>query len=212
MTLKGLAAAGSFLIAAAAGAAATAAEFTSGETVVNPTAPLGALGLSATPIGDAEINGSGYFSFPVTGGELNGLAGDIEHDNSGLELSDGSTAVQLENFVIDTVNMQVNADVSLNGAFQTNTAILSFDVSTLPDINDLFDLSNPMLSLVFTDGAADLLESVYSLNAQLNGVEFGLAATAPEVPIPGAIGLFLAGAAALNFMRRRSTNPAPEEA
>lgn len=190
-------------------AGAMAATLVGGQTVVNPTAPLGALGLSAAPLNDAGVNSDGFLVFPITGGDLDGLAGEIEHDNSGIQLSDGATDVQLENFIIDTVNSVILADISLNGAFQLNAAILSFDVSSLASIDDLFNLANPMLALVFTDAAADLLESVYGLQTELNGVEFGLAATAPEVPLPGAIGFFAAGAGALALMRRRTRlNPA----
>ncbi|WP_428407862.1 hypothetical protein [Hyphococcus sp.] len=182
-----------------------AAPLTGGVTVVQPTADLGALGLSASPLGDASINSNGFFEFPITGGDLDGLAGGIEHDNSGVSLTNGTDVLDLENFLIDTTTQQIFGDVSLNSAFVANAPIFSFNVAQLSSIDSLFDLSNPSLELLFTATAAGVLFDVYGASG-LEGAVFGLAATAPEigeVPIPAAFGLFAAGAAGLGWLGRR---------
>lgn len=196
-------------VALALGSAASAAPqpILGDVTVVNPTiAPtLTSLGITPAPLGSATINANSFFQFPITGGELDGLAGTILHEGSGVGLSTASTNVLLQNFIIDTVQQLILADVTLNGmAVASDLGILSFDVSTLADVSDLFDLDNPALALFLTDAAADFLESAFSLTAQLNGAQFGLAATDPQaVPLPAAAWLFIAGIAGL-FASRKS--------
>lgn len=188
----------------AAPTTAAAAPVIGGATVVNVTADLNGLGLSAAPLNDAFVNGNGFFEFPVTGGDLIGLAGAIEHDNSGVSLTDGSTVLELENFVIDTVNQEILGDVTLNSVFVANAALFSFDVSTLASTDALFDLANPTLELLFTATAASVLFDNFGASGLENAV-FGLAATAPTtaVPIPAAFVLFAAGAGAIGWIGRR---------
>ncbi len=185
---------------------ATAAPLVGGETTVQVTADLGGLGLNAEPLDDSLFNAeSGTFTFPISGGDLEGLAGTIEHEEAGVRLFTETASVSLENFVIDTVNSLINADVTVNDGSPINDApIFSFDVADLTDINDLFDTANPMLPLRFTATAAMVLADAFDLDVDLAGVEFGLAATAPVVvPVPPAMGLFAGGAAALAWARRR---------
>lgn len=176
-------------------------------TVVNPTiAPtLTALGIAPSPLGSAGVNANAYFEFPITGGALDGIAGVIAHEGSGVGLATATTSVLLENFIIDTVQQLILADVTLNGSLvASDIGVLSFDAATLADLADLFDLDNPALALILTDAAADLLETAFGLGVQLNGAQFGLAATAPQaVPLPAAAWLFIAGAAGLVAARRR---------
>jgi hypothetical protein len=201
-----IAAAALALGAVAAVSPANAAALIGGTTVVEVTAPIGALGLAGATLGSASVTTEGFFSFPVTGGDLAGLAGTIEHSGSGVRLSSATANVDLRNFLIDTVQQLIFADVSANGGAVGNIAVFSFDVASLPSLPDLFDLSDPALALILTDGAADALEGVFGLTAQLNGLQFGLAATAPIVtPLPGAIGFFMAGAAGLAALRRKRT-------
>ena len=195
----------SAVASATAFASAIAAPVVGGATVVNPTADLGSI--QASTLGSATVNSNGFLEFPVTGGNLNGLAGTIEHENSGVSLTDGLSVLDLENFLIDTTTQEILADVTIDGVFVTNTAIFSFDVTRLPDINDLFDLDNPSLELRFTMATVGVLENVFGAMGFDNAV-FGLAATAPivsDVPIPAAFVLFIAGAAGLGFAGRKKT-------
>ncbi|MEL7489425.1 MAG: PEP-CTERM sorting domain-containing protein [Pseudomonadota bacterium] len=183
--------------------AAHAAPVVSGSTVVDVTADLGALGLSAEPLDDSTI-ADGRFTFPISGGALDGLAGTIEHEEAGVRLFTATDSVTLENFVIDTVASEIIADVTVNDSAAITAAVFSFDLGALGSIDDLFDLANPSLPLVFTSAAASVLADAFGLTIDLTGVEFGLAATSPElVPVPGAIGLFAIGAAFLGWARRR---------
>ncbi len=184
---------------------ASAAPLVGGETTVRVTADLGALGLNAEPLDDSLFNAeTGTFTFPISGGDLEDLAGTIEHDEAGVRLFTESASVSLENFVIDTVNSLINADVTVNDASPLNAAIFSFDVTDLEEIEDLFVTETPMLPLRFTEAAATVLADAFDLEIDLDGVEFGLAATEPvAVPVPPAMGLFAGGAAALAWARRR---------
>ena len=187
----------------AAPTTAAAAPVIGGATVVNVTANLDGLGLSGAPLNGAFINANGFFEFPVTGGALNGLAGTIEHDNSGVSLTSGATVLELENFVIDTVNQQILGDVTLNSVFVANAPLFSFDLAALASTDALFDLANPTLELLFTATAADVLLDNFGADG-LEGAVFGLAATAPTaVPVPAAFVLFAAGAGAIGWAGRR---------
>ncbi|MEL7485880.1 MAG: PEP-CTERM sorting domain-containing protein [Pseudomonadota bacterium] len=210
-SLAVVAASATFLLNAEAEAATL-----SGDTVVAVTAPLDALGISAEPLADSTFAG-GVFTFPISGGALDSsLAGEIEHDEAGVRLFDASNEILLEDFVIDTVNSEITALVTVNSAEVGVAPIFEFDISTLGAsfadiVAALTDLSNPQLSLTFTSVASMVIVDTFGLldaagaPASLEGVEFGLAATAPiaDVPVPAAFGLFAFGAAALGWARRR---------
>lgn len=192
--------------------AAAAAPVVDGITVVNVTADLSAL--SPATLGSGSVNGDGFLEFPITGGDLNGLAGTIEHNGSGVSLSAGGDVLNLENFVINTTTQELLGDVSVNGSFVTNAALFTFDVTQLAQIDDLFNTGNPSLELRFSAAAASTLFNVFGVSG-LEGEIFGLAATAPrvsDVPIPAAYGLFVIGASAVGWASRRrkraSGNPA----
>jgi hypothetical protein len=183
-------------MAAAPASAATA--IIGGDTVVEVTFDLAAAGLTPTLLGDTTATTSGFLNFPVTGGDLG--AGRIEHENSGVRLSDESASIDLQNFIIDISNPSMGlilADVSAsNGTTATDAAIFSFDLTS---VANPFDLANPSIELFFTALAAGVLDALFgSPEAPLGlaGVKFGEAATAPEVPLPAAAWMFLAGAGA----------------
>ena len=175
------------------------------DTRVLVTADLEGLGLTPSLQGSATFE-NGAINFPITGGSLDftTLAGEILHEGSGVFLSDGSNSVFAGNFIIDTTNQTIFGDVVLNDTINVgdDLPLFSFDLSTIT-APELLDLDNPSLSLLITATLAGALTEVFGA-PDLEGAEFGLAATLPQpVPVPGALGLFLAGAGVLHLMRRR---------
>lgn len=194
------------------GFATTAAEAApiqlgSGETRVRVTADLAGLGLTPSLVGTASIasdpNGL-VISFPVTGGQLDGLEGTIEHEGSGVSLTAGATTVTVGNFIIDTVNEVILGDVELNGArIADDLGLFSFDLSSINPAQ-LTILNQQFLALIITPALAGALTDVFGA-PDLAGAVFGFASTRPqEVPLPAAAWLFIAGAGALGFARRKA--------
>ncbi len=147
-------------------------------------------------------------NFPVTGGTLDAsLAGQIRHDGSGLILTNGTNIVDVGNFVIDTVQSLVFGDVSLNGsAVGSGIGLFSFDLATVT-VPQLTDLSNPILGLFITADTAGLLTSAFGV-ADLTGVQFGRAATAPvlaagAIPEPATWAMMILGFGVVGFAMRR---------
>ncbi|MEO0399383.1 MAG: hypothetical protein AAF224_08150 [Pseudomonadota bacterium] len=177
-----------------------------GETRIQVTFDLASAGLTPSLQGSATAESNG-FGFPVTGGALDGIAGTIEHEGSGVFLTDGSDTVFAGNFIIDTVQQLVFGDVEVNNnPFADDAPLFSFDASSV-SVMELTDLDNPSLALLITGTLAGALNAVFGTPLSLEGEQFALAATAPiPTPIPGAIWLFAAGAAGLTAARRRKAN------
>ena len=154
---------------------------------------LTGLGLSVGGLGTATIDVSGAFpvaTFGITGGTLNPNTGfaTIEHDGSGLSLSDGTSTVALENFLINTGTGLLSGDVSLNNSFVANI--------------DLFSIGDG-LELSLTSGAADALNGIYGTSLPA-GLEIGIASVdVAVVPVPAALPLMLSAMAGLGFAGRR---------
>jgi hypothetical protein len=110
-----------------------------GDTAVTLTsaATLASLGVDAAPLGAATLDASGaapVADFPITGGTVgpdSSLV--ILHQGSGLELSDGAGTLDLRDFLIDTKNGVVDANVLVNGQSAGNVAVFKIgaDASTL---------------------------------------------------------------------------------
>ncbi|WP_051881347.1 hypothetical protein [Parvularcula oceani] len=192
--------------------AAHAVTVTGGITTVEVTADLEALGLTGAPLGTASVeaeDGTPVFTFPITGGDLDpaSYAGEILHDGSGVALSAGSVTISLQDFIIDTTQSVITGTVSVSGTESMDgdlgrVPVFSFDIGTLPDVTGLFDTDDPMLALIITDIAGAALAPI--LEVDLSGATFGMAATDPAlVPVPGALVLFVSGAAALGGLRYR---------
>jgi hypothetical protein len=103
-----------------------------GETTVALTAAatLQSLNVSVSPLGSAVINPGTpdpIAQFPVTGGTVGPNNGEaiILHQGSGLELSDNSSNVELRDFLIDTQNRVVDANVTVNDFSLGNVPIFT---------------------------------------------------------------------------------------
>lgn len=180
-------------------ASADAVEIIGNDTSVELTSfdALTGLGLSVSALGSATVDGSGDFpvaTFGITGGKLDPDTGFavIQHAGSGLGLTDGTSAVSLENFLINTQTGVLSGDVSLNDSFVANL--------------DLFDIQED-LTLLLTTTAAETLNKVYGTMLP-GGLEIGIATVdVAVVPVPAALPLMLTALAGLGFTgarRRRS--------
>ncbi len=180
--------------------AVQAAPITGGETDVTVTADLAALGLGAAPFGTATADGA-TFTFPITGGNsAEDGALTILHDGSGVTLSTLDAADETEatvgNFVIDTAAETVFGDV-IGGP-----GGLEFFTFGEAEGGIGLDIAAPL---------AGALTSVFGA-ADLTGVPFGVATTAPEfdtgespapVPLPASALLLVAALGGLGALGRR---------
>lgn len=176
---------------------------------------LGSAGISVGGLGSAVIGldlaGRAEALFPITGGDLTGLAGTIEHDGSGLSLSGNGTTVSLENFLIDTLALQLFGDVSVNGGSVGNLPLFDIAVCTslVGTADQCIDGDGSILldgfKLSLTQGAAGALTEVFGL-PDLTGAQIGVARIDVSfVPEPGTamlLGLGLAVAASRRNVRK----------
>jgi len=142
-----------------------------GETSVTLTAApaLQSLNVNLSPLGSGMIDLSSadpVAQFPITGGTLGPNSGEavILHQASGLRLSGSGTSVKLSDFLIDTQNHVVDANVSANDSFVGNLAV--------------FDLGQDG-TLSLTSGAAGLLDNAFGTGALSAGLSIGFAAPSP---------------------------------
>jgi glycerophosphoryl diester phosphodiesterase len=171
--------------------AATIGIAPTGVTTVEVTAPLGALGLSGVPFGTATASGA-VFSFPITGGTIDTGTGNalIEHEGSGVTLSNGSVNVSVGNFLIDTMMGTVSGNVI--GA----PGSVTFFTFGAPGATGI--------PLLISSELAGKLQSIFTGAPNLTDAPFGLANTSPTpVPVPAALPLLLAGLGGLALMRRK---------
>ncbi len=180
--IAGAAALCAVIPAALSSAAAAPLPLIGDDTRVRITADLDGLGLTPGLTGTAAFVGSDI-NFDITGGELDGLAGEILHEGSGVSLTAGGTSVFAGNFIIDTVNQQLLGDVSV-GPDQMTAAVVgddlplfTFDLSTV-SVDQLTDLSEPLLALIITDTLAGALTDVFGA-PDLAGAERLAAGLAP---------------------------------
>lgn len=203
--LVGLAFAAAWLAGPAVGQAAVV---TGGQTNVQVTADLGALGLTPGITGTASIVSASPLTvgFGITGGSLDaGLGGFILHEGSGVSLTAGGNSLTLSNFIIDTVSQRILGDAALNGSSIANDlSLFSFDLSSV-SVAQLTNLDAPALGLFFTSQAAGALTQVFGA-PDLTGVQFGLAATSPTfaaVPEPATWALLIVGFGLVGTAARR---------
>jgi len=146
--------------------------------------------------------------FPITGGDLSGLSGTIEHDGSGLLLSDGISELALENFLIDFDALQLLGDVSVDGTPSGNLPLFDIGLCTAlavtPDacIDGDGSILLDGFKLSLTDEAAAGLTQLFDL-PDLAGVQFGVARIDVRfVPETSTAVLLLAGLALIAGYRR----------
>ncbi len=146
---------------------------------------LTSLKLTPAPVGDATIE-AGVAAFPITGGNATYfepgtvdpyVQGEINHDGSGLSLTDGTTKVELTNFDVNPGESILTGDVSANGTSVVEDAPLFFlDGSTLQPLAT--EGSNAVLegtTVSLTKEAADLLNMTYKTTALAEFFKVGVA-------------------------------------
>jgi hypothetical protein len=142
-----------------------------GETTVALTAAatLQSLNVSVSPLGSAVIDpgtSDPIAQFPVTGGTVGSNNGEavILHQGSGLELSDNSSNVDLRDFLIDTQNRVVDANVTVN----------DFSLGNVP----IFTIAGDG-NLLLTPAAAGALSNAFHAPAITAGLPIGSATPSP---------------------------------
>ena len=158
------------------------------QVTLDPSFLAGLTALKLTPglIGTGKLDGA-VLTFPITGGNATYykpgsrnpyVTGSIKHDGSGLTLTDGTTNVGLENFVIDPGGSVLTGDVTANGASVVKGAPLFFlDGSTLKPLvvnpDGTAVLEGTTVSL--TKAAADLLDKTFKTTALTEYFKVGIA-------------------------------------
>jgi hypothetical protein len=156
-----------------------------------------------------DVAGRTEVLFPITGGDLGGAGGTIEH-GGGLLLSDGAINVTLEDFVIDLAALQLSGDVAVDGLPAGSVALF--------DVADCFALAGTPgrcldgdgstlltgLKLSLTAPAATLLSDafggVFSVGSQVGVARID----ARVVPEPTAALLLACGVAGISTVSRRA--------
>ena len=170
---------------------------------------LSSVGISVAPTGTAvvalDIVGRPEAAFPITGGDLTGLAGTIEHDGSGLLLSQGSTELPLGNFLIDTTQLLLFGDTPLGNVPLFDIGLctaLAGTAGQCVDGDGSVLLDGFKLSLTST--AAGALSLVFGL-PDLTGTQIGVAyIDVRAVPEPGTALLIGGGLVAVALRGRRT--------
>jgi len=144
---------------------------TGGDTAVTlvSAGPLQSLGVGVSPLGSASVDASGsnpVADFPITGG-TSGPGADLVllHQGSGLELADCAGSLDLRDFLIDTKNGVVDANVSANGQFVGNVPV--------------FSIGADGTTLTMTPVAAGVADNVLGTSAITPDVVIGMAAPSP---------------------------------
>jgi hypothetical protein len=145
---------------------------TGGATDVTLTSAgtLQSLGVTVTPLGSASIDTSStdpIAQFPITGGtEGPDSFLVLLHQGSGLELSDSAGTIDLRDFLIDTKNSAVTANVSVNGEPAGNVPVFSLG-------------GTDGTTLTLTSAAAGVVGKVLGTTAITSDVVIGTAAPSP---------------------------------
>lgn len=159
------------------------------EVVLDPGFLAGLTSLKLTPgvVGTASL-AAGSLTFPITGGNATYwtpgsrtpyVESMIEHNGSGLSLTDGKIKVELTNFVIDAGKSILTGDVSANGKSVVKGAPLFFlDGRTLEPLKVDKAANTGVLygtTVSLTKAAADLLDKTYATTALTEFFKVGIA-------------------------------------
>ena len=140
-------------------------------------AGITSLKLKPGVVGTAKLT-DGSLIFPITGGTATYytpgsrtpyVESKIMHDGSGFSLTDGTTKVELTNFVVDAGTSTLTGDVSANGKSVVKGAPLFFlDGRTLKPLDTTSEAGKGILEgtkVELTKAAADLLNTTYKVTA-----------------------------------------------
>jgi hypothetical protein len=165
-----------------------------GDTSVTLTsaAALQSFGISIAPLGSATVDASGadpVATFNITGGteSAGGGADVILHQGSGLELSDGVSTIDLSDFRIDTANLVVVANVTVDDTAAGNLPV--------------FDLG-PGGALTLTDAAANVVSDTFAAPDITSSEIIGLASPMPVIDFACLHG-YCAGADSMQFVNQQ---------
>ncbi|MEM6409593.1 MAG: VPLPA-CTERM sorting domain-containing protein [Pseudomonadota bacterium] len=179
-------------VLATASAGASVFNLIGNQTTVTVTADLGGLGLTPGTTGTATADGAD-FSFGITGGsvDLGTGAALIEHDGSGVSLTDGTSTATVGDFFIDTVKGTITGTL--------NDTVNDVEFFTLGEE------TSDGIEVLISSTLAGALTSVFGA-PNLANVQFGFANVdlklAP-VPLPAGAPLLIAGLAGFALLRRR---------
>ena len=150
------------------------------------------LGVTPDAFGTAKIT-DGSIVFPITGGNVAVYAkdavkryvqGQVQHEGSGLSLTAGGKTVVVGNFNVDPTASIVYGDVALDKkVVATSIPILSLDGRTLmtPTVADgVATLEGSGVYL--TEGAAELLNTTFGVDALSGATKIGVAKIEAKVP------------------------------
>lgn len=148
-----------------------------GQTVISLTsAPtLASLDVAVSPLGFATVDSDCdqvLASFGITGGTVDAEDGTavVLHQGSGLMLSDSAGTLGLKDFLVDTQNGVIDANVAINDVSAGNAAV--FDVG-------------PDGALTLTMTAADIVAATLGTSAITSDTVIGFASLGP-VTLPAA--------------------------
>lgn len=137
---------------------------------------LSGAGVGITLTGSASPYGPDV-AFPVTGGDVDlaFLEGEILHDGSGVDLSNGGNTVKLSNLVVDLTNLLIRGDVEIliGGVSQGAAAptalfdltICNFSGALDPCVTDSDSIRLDGYGARLTAGATAALASALGLDA-----------------------------------------------
>lgn len=145
------------------------------------------LGLTPGVVGTATLT-DGVLAFPITGGNVDYydpnedyrpyVQGSIEHDGSGISLSNGTITVELTDFRIDPGTSQLFGTVSANGEkVGDDIYIFNLDGSTLKPLSQDAD-GNAVLegtTVLISPDAAGLLNDTFGTDAVTDQLVVGIA-------------------------------------
>lgn len=175
-----------------------------GNTTINFSDDLVALGLTIAPVGSASVEGQAA-TFPITGGDFDPstVLGTIEHVGSGVDITDGPNVFRLNNLILNATSGRIFAEAIVNGINEGTPSVFL--------IGDGF-------ALTFSLPAAALASAAFEIDfGVLLSLEVGIATvdvvpdTTDPIPEPASwllllsgVGMLLAGTRGKSLFGRRS--------